>query len=60
MNVKIGCGAVNGVKLIPEQVYNYYENPGSAMRTRVVSLQYEEFFMSEMRKALGSKFNFFN
>lgn len=59
LNIKIGCNLNNNVSLIKHKVYKYYETPGSAMRTRVVSLQYEEYFMSELRCALGDRYEEF-
>lgn len=59
LNIKIGCNLKYNVSLIKQTVYRYYENPDSAMRCRVVSLQYEEFFMAELRKALGGRYNEF-
>ena len=59
LNIKVGCNLRRNVSLIKEKVYKYYENPNSAMRSRVVSLQYEEYFMAELRKALGEQFDKF-
>ena len=59
LNVRIGCASRGSVLLIPQRVYNYYENPMSAMRTRTVSLEYETFFLQELHNALGSLFSQF-
>ena len=54
-NIMVGCNSTNKVKLIVEKIYNYYERPGSTMRTRMVSLQYEEFFMRELCRSIGNQ-----
>ena len=59
LNIKVGCNLKQDVLLIKRVVYKYYENPNSAMRDRVVSLQYEEYFMSELQMALGERFSEF-
>lgn len=59
LNIRIGCNLKSNVLLIPQKVYKYYENPTSAMRTRVVSLEYEDYFLQELQKGLNGRFDDF-
>ena len=58
-NIKIGRKSHGKVLIIKEDIYKYQTNPNSAMNTRIVKLEYEEFFIKELRKALGERFNDF-
>lgn len=59
LNIRIGCNLKRSVLLIPQKVYKYYENPTSAMRTRMVSLEYEDYFLQELQKGLNGRFDDF-
>lgn len=59
LNIKIGCNSCRKILIINKDSYKYRENPNSVMNTRVVNLEYEEFFIQEVRKALGERFSDF-
>ena len=58
MNIKVGLKA-RLVKLINQNVYNYYKNPNSITNTITVSLEYETFYIDEISRGLGDKINEF-
>lgn len=59
LNIKIGRNTQGKVLIIDEDIYKYQINPNSAMSTRIVKLEYEEFFIEELQKALGERLSDF-
>lgn len=59
LNIKIGRNSRGKTLIIKEDTYRYRTRPNSAMNTRIVKLEYEEFFILELRKALGERLSDF-
>lgn len=54
MNIKTGL-KVRLCVCIKDTIYDYRSNPDSITNTRKISLKYEEFYISEIIRALGSR-----
>ena len=58
MNLRVGANC-RYAKCIKQNVYLYNKNPNSITNTRRFSLEYEEYYMSEITRSLGDKKNEF-
>ena len=54
MNIRVGMNC-RYAKCIPQKVYAYHYNPNSITNVRKFSLEYEEFYMSEITRSLGDR-----